>query len=207
MWPARAGGRLATTRPTDGSYIRPVACCKAYVRKPVFRSGVACGPAPSTAALVACAPHWRQPLPRALCLPALAHGAEKAVSADLAWGISSSAFAPTGQAISDIGASWVRIEFRWHEAEPSSKGSYDPNIIARYDQAIETARAAGAKVLVFCERLSSLGVRLPRLDDEASEPRRLRRLHALRICALSRQGLGVGGLERGEHEPVLVERT
>src|SRR5688500_3520643 len=85
----------------------------------------------------------------ALCLPALAHGAEKAVSADLAWGIPSSAFAPTGQAISDIGAGWVRIEFRWHEAEPSSQRSYDPNIIARYDQAIETARAAGARVLVF----------------------------------------------------------
>ena len=84
-----------------------------------------------------------------LCLPGLAHGAEKAVSTDLAWGIPSSAFAPTGQAISDIGAGWVRIEFRWNEAEPSSKGSYDPNIIARYDNAIDTARAAGAKVLVF----------------------------------------------------------
>src|SRR5215207_5001500 len=84
-----------------------------------------------------------------LCLPGLAHGAEKAVSTDLAWGIPSSAFAPTGQAISDIGAGWVRIEFRWNEAEPSSKGSYDANIIARYDRAIDTARAAGAKVLVF----------------------------------------------------------
>jgi hypothetical protein len=84
-----------------------------------------------------------------LCLPGLAHGAEKAVSADLAWGIPSSDFAPTGQAISDIGAGWVRLEFRWNEAEPSSKGSYDPNILARYDQAIDTARAAGAKVLVF----------------------------------------------------------
>jgi hypothetical protein len=84
-----------------------------------------------------------------LCLPGPALGAEKAVSTDLAWGIPSSAFAPTGQAISDIGAGWVRIEFRWNEAEPSSKGSYDTNIIARYDQAIDTARAAGAKVLVF----------------------------------------------------------
>jgi hypothetical protein len=84
-----------------------------------------------------------------LCLPALASAAQKAVETDLAWGIPSSAFAPTGQAISDIGAGWVRIEFRWNEAEPSSKGSYDPNIIARYDQAVETARAAGAKVLVF----------------------------------------------------------
>jgi hypothetical protein len=83
------------------------------------------------------------------CLPALAHGAQKALSVDLAWGIPSSAFAPTGQAISDTGAGWVRIEFRWNEAEPSSKGSYDQNVIARYDQAIDTARAAGAKVLVF----------------------------------------------------------
>ncbi len=83
-----------------------------------------------------------------LCLPALARGAEKAVETDLAWGISSSDFAPTGQAISDIGAGWVRLEFRWNEAEPS-KGSYDTNIIARYDRAIDTARAAGAKVLVF----------------------------------------------------------
>jgi polysaccharide biosynthesis protein PslG len=84
-----------------------------------------------------------------LCLPGLAHGAQKAVSTDLAWGIPSSEFAPTGQAISDVGAGWVRIEFRWNEAEPSSKGSYDPSIIARYDRAIDTARAAGAKVLVF----------------------------------------------------------
>jgi hypothetical protein len=85
----------------------------------------------------------------ALSLPGVALGAEKAVSADLAWGIPSSDFAPTGQAISDVGAGWVRIEFRWNEAEPSSKGSYDANIIARYDRAIDTARAAGAKVLVF----------------------------------------------------------
>src|SRR5918994_5871036 len=84
-----------------------------------------------------------------LCLPGLAQGAQKAVSTDLAWGIPSSAFAPTGQAISDIGAGWVRLEFRWNEAEPSSKGSYDQNTIAKYDRAIDTARAAGAKVLVF----------------------------------------------------------
>ena len=84
-----------------------------------------------------------------LCLPGLAHGAQKAVSTDLAWGIPSSEFAPTGQAISDVGAGWVRIEFRWNEAEPQAKGSYDANIIARYDRAIDTARAAGAKVLVF----------------------------------------------------------
>ena len=85
----------------------------------------------------------------ALALPQLASGADKALSTDLAWGIPQSAFAPTRAAISDLGARWVRVEFRWNEAEPSSKGSYDPNIIARYDQAIDTARAAGAKVLVF----------------------------------------------------------
>jgi hypothetical protein len=83
-----------------------------------------------------------------LCLPALANGAQKAVETDLAWGIPSSDFAPTGQAISDIGAGWVRIEFRWNEAEPT-QGSYDSNIIARYDRAVDTALAAGAKVLVF----------------------------------------------------------
>ena len=85
----------------------------------------------------------------ALGLPRLAFGADKALSTDLAWGIPQSAFAPTRAAISDLGAKWVRIEFRWNEAEPSSKGAYDQNIIARYDQAIDTARAAGAKVLVF----------------------------------------------------------
>jgi hypothetical protein len=84
----------------------------------------------------------------ALCLPALASGAQKAVETDLAWGIPSSDFGPTGQAISDIGAGWVRIEFRWNEAEPT-QGSYDSNMIARYDRAVDTARAAGAKVLVF----------------------------------------------------------
>jgi polysaccharide biosynthesis protein PslG len=71
------------------------------------------------------------------------------VSTDLTWGIPSSDFAPTGQAISDVGAGWVRLEFRWNEAEPASKGSYDASIIASYDRAIDTARAAGAKVLVF----------------------------------------------------------
>jgi hypothetical protein len=85
----------------------------------------------------------------ALSLPTLAHGAQKAASTDLTWGIPSSDFAPTGQAISDVGARWVRLEFRWNEAEPSSKGSYDSTILARYDRAIDTARAAGAKVLVF----------------------------------------------------------
>jgi hypothetical protein len=84
-----------------------------------------------------------------VCLPALAHGAEKAVSSDLAWGIPSGDFGPTQAAISDVAARWVRLEFRWNEAEPSSKGSYDQNIIARYDRAVDTARAAGAKVLVF----------------------------------------------------------
>jgi Cellulase (glycosyl hydrolase family 5) len=83
-----------------------------------------------------------------LCLPGVARGAAKAVSTDLTWGIPSSDFSPTGQAISDVGARWVRLEFRWNEAEPS-KGSYDPTILARYDRAIDTARAAGAKVLVF----------------------------------------------------------
>lgn len=84
----------------------------------------------------------------ALALARTARAAEKALSVDLAWGIPQSAFAPTGQAISDLGAGWVRIEFRWNEAEPS-KGSYDQNTMARYDQAVATARAAGAKVLVF----------------------------------------------------------
>jgi|SRR5215211_132059 len=83
-----------------------------------------------------------------LCLPGLAQGAEKALSTDLTWGIPSSAFAPTGQAISDTGAKWVRLEVRWNEAEPS-KGSYDSTTLARYDRAVDTARAAGAKVLVF----------------------------------------------------------
>ena len=84
----------------------------------------------------------------ALAWAGTAQAAEKALSVDLAWGIPQSDFAPTGQAISDLQASWVRIEFRWNEAEPS-KGSYDPKVMARYDQAIATARAAGAKVLVF----------------------------------------------------------
>ena len=85
----------------------------------------------------------------ALAVPERSHGAEKSLSVDLGWGIPQSAFAPTRQAISDLGAAWVRVEFRWNEAEPSSKGSYDQSIIARYDQAIDTARASGAKVLVF----------------------------------------------------------
>ena len=84
-----------------------------------------------------------------LCLAAVAHGSDKALSVDLTWGIPSSDFAPTGEAISDVSAKWVRLEFRWNEAEPSSKGSYDATIIARYDRAVDTARAAGAKVLVF----------------------------------------------------------
>lgn len=84
-----------------------------------------------------------------LSLPALAHGAERALSVDLTWGIASNEFAPTGAAIADTGARWVRLEFRWNEAEPSSKGNYDQNTIAKYDTAIDTALAAGSKVLVF----------------------------------------------------------
>jgi hypothetical protein len=84
-----------------------------------------------------------------LSLPALAHGAEKALSVDLTWGIATNEFAPTGAAITDTGARWVRLEFRWNEAEPTSKGQYDQNTIAKYDRAIDTALAAGSKVLVF----------------------------------------------------------
>ena len=86
-----------------------------------------------------------------LAIPVSAQAAEKAVMPDLTWGISSSEITQTQAAITDIGAKWVRLEFRWNEGEPR-KGRYNDATLAEWDQAVATAQAAGAKIIAMVHR-------------------------------------------------------
>jgi polysaccharide biosynthesis protein PslG len=86
-----------------------------------------------------------------LVLAATASAAEKGVMPDLTWGIPDSDFAPTQAAISDLGARWVRLEFRWYEGEPR-KGSYNSTTLRKWDKAVATARAAGARIVGMVHR-------------------------------------------------------
>ena len=86
-----------------------------------------------------------------LVLAATASAAEKGVVTDLTWGIPSSDVGPTQAAISDLGARWVRLEFRWYEGEPQ-RGSYSNTTLKKWDQAVATAQAAGAKVVAMVHR-------------------------------------------------------
>ena len=55
-----------------------------------------------------------------------------------------------GPAISNAiasGAQYVRLFLLWHDAEPSSKGSYDNNLLASYNQTLNKLNAAGVKVV------------------------------------------------------------
>jgi hypothetical protein len=70
---------------------------------------------------------------------------------DLTWGISDSDFARTQAAITDIGAEWVRLEFRWNEGEPR-EGRYSDGALAEWDQAVATAQAAGTKIIGMVHR-------------------------------------------------------
>ena len=84
-------------------------------------------------------------------LAAPASAAEKGVMPDLTWGIAQSEFAPTQAAITDIGAKWVRLEFRWYEGE-TARGSYSAATLAKWDQAVATSEAAGAKIIAMVHR-------------------------------------------------------
>jgi hypothetical protein len=86
-----------------------------------------------------------------LATPVSAQGAEKSVMPDLTWGISDSDFARTQAAITDIGAEWVRLEFRWNEGEPR-EGRYSDGALAEWDQAVATAQAAGTKIIGMVHR-------------------------------------------------------
>ena len=69
----------------------------------------------------------------------------------MTWGIPQSEFAPTQAAISDIGAKWVRLEFRWYEGE-TQNNSYSNSTLAKWDQAVATSEAAGTKIIVMVHR-------------------------------------------------------
>ncbi|MGH2836809.1 MAG: cellulase family glycosylhydrolase [Thermoleophilaceae bacterium] len=65
---------------------------------------------------------------------------------DLTWGIGDSELAQTQAAISDLGAKWVRLEFRWNEGEPR-RDFHDNGTLRKWDRAVETADAAGARIV------------------------------------------------------------
>jgi hypothetical protein len=89
-----------------------------------------------------------------LAWPAPAGAVEKGVMPDLTWGIRDSDFAPTQAAITDLGAKWVRLEFRWNEAEPQNN-SYSATTLAEWDKAVATAQASGAKIIGMVHRSPS----------------------------------------------------
>lgn len=70
---------------------------------------------------------------------------------DLTWDIQSSDVAPTQAAIQDIGARWVRLEFRWYEGQPS-KGAFDAQTLEKWDRAVATSQDAGAKIVAMVHR-------------------------------------------------------
>jgi hypothetical protein len=82
-----------------------------------------------------------------LASPTLAVAAEKATNTDLSWGIDQHDQDREADIIADLKARWVRIELSWSDAEPT-KGSYDQQVLKRFDRSVNLALAAGAKVLI-----------------------------------------------------------
>jgi polysaccharide biosynthesis protein PslG len=92
-------------------------------------------------AALACAALW----------PSEARAARLGVVSDLTWTGSWDDQDRAGAAIADLGARWAKLSVDWNRAEPAP-GSYNWSLIAYYDRAIDTARAAGAKVLMLVSR-------------------------------------------------------
>ena len=84
----------------------------------------------------------------ALAHPIDAHAAERGVVPDLTWATSTSDQDRTAAALKDVGASWVRLNANWADAEPT-KGQYDSWWLAHYDRAIDLARASGARIVLM----------------------------------------------------------
>jgi polysaccharide biosynthesis protein PslG len=79
--------------------------------------------------------------------PGASPAAEKGVATDLTWGTSKTTMTRTAGAIQSAGAQWARIEISWYETEPT-QGHYS-NQLTYIDSAVDLARAAGAKIVMF----------------------------------------------------------
>jgi polysaccharide biosynthesis protein PslG len=87
-------------------------------------------------------------------LPSSAQAAEPGLSPDLSWGTSNADQDRTAAALKDVGSRWVRLNVEWGSTEPSPD-SYDSWMLSHYDRAVETARAAGQKVLMLVSQSPS----------------------------------------------------
>ncbi len=78
-----------------------------------------------------------------------AHAADKGVVTDMTWQISDHEMALTEELLEDSGAGWVRMQLDWNWLDA------DPGLIRMYDDAVDTARAAGTRVLLIASQTPS----------------------------------------------------
>jgi Cellulase (glycosyl hydrolase family 5) len=81
-----------------------------------------------------------------LMVPAAGQAAQKGLSVDLTWADSLSEQTSTEPIVAESGAKYVRMTLNWSDAEPK-RGEFNPWWIAQYDNAVNLAQQAGAKVI------------------------------------------------------------
>ena len=87
-----------------------------------------------------------------LCGPvSTGQAAEKGIQTDMTWldGINPATDQPRAAAmVGDLGAKWVRLDASWYQIE-DAKGQYDAEWLALTDNAINLAKASGAKIIMM----------------------------------------------------------
>lgn len=81
-----------------------------------------------------------------LMIPAAGQAAQKGLSVDLTWADSLGEQTSTEPIIAESGAKYVRLTLNWSDAEPK-RGEFNPWWIVQYDNAVNLAQQAGAKVI------------------------------------------------------------
>lgn len=81
-----------------------------------------------------------------LGLPAAGHAAQKGLSVDLTWADSLSEQTATEPIVAESGAKYVRMTLNWSDAEPK-RGEFNSWWMAQYDNAVNLAQQAGAKII------------------------------------------------------------
>ncbi len=81
-----------------------------------------------------------------LALPAAGYAAQKGLSVDLTWAGSLTEQTATEPIIAESGAKYVRMTLNWADVEPG-RGEFNPWWMAQYDNAVNLAQRAGAKII------------------------------------------------------------
>src|SRR5262245_37089697 len=87
-------------------------------------------------------------------IPADAQALGKGGVSDLTSGISPAEQDQSAAAINALGATRVRLNANWSDAEPRP-GVYDTDWFIHYDRAVDLARAAGARIVMMSYRSPS----------------------------------------------------